>query len=90
MTKYELVDAEERHAANPDTFEIPSDEVKEALTVGDVVKLIFDGSERMWVCITSRSGNRFHGWLDNTPYVVVGLNYKDPIEFEARHIIDVQ
>ena len=44
--------------------------------------------ERMWVRITEIMNDKFKGVLDNDPYFISDLYYKDTIEFDHRHIID--
>lgn len=87
---YKILDPQDRFMKNPDTFELPlTDDIGE----GDIVKLIFnDGAhpaERMWVIVKSRNGDKFTGVLDNEPYELEGINCGDPLEFEAKHIIQI-
>ena len=67
-----LVSAEERAAAAPATFIIPSRAVRESLSSGDAAKLLFDietreggrvidrGVDRMWVIIKAKCGRKLH------------------------------
>ena len=94
---YQLADAEARHAASPETFEIPGVAERESLDVGDWVKLVFeisDGSrtevERMWVEITGRQEDSFQGLLDNDPYCTDELKSGEPVTFGARHVIQIK
>lgn len=97
-TPWELVNAREMNQAHPDTFPIPSARELNSLKAGSIVKLGFDviesedapSSERMWVIVTTRSGNKFVGKLDNDPVVVRGLKYGDAIHFAADHILDIE
>lgn len=90
--KYTLVDGIERNESNPNTFWIPSEEDKNSLIVGDMVKLGFldkqGNGERMWVVITEKDGGSFKGTLANNP-VFLKLTYDDEISFEFKHIIDL-
>lgn len=79
------------------TFYKPSAPIIERIAVGDTVKLIFEfssddpeapGAERMWVLVDEIvAPGRFRGRLDNHPYHIKDLKAGDPVEFEARHII---
>ena len=98
MQAYRLTDGIERNRARPDTFHVPSDETKARLQPGDFVKLGFDAmpppeqslrGERMWVIITERNGDSFVGELNNVPFVLTDLQLGERVEFEARHILDI-
>jgi uncharacterized protein YegJ (DUF2314 family) len=98
-----LVSAEERHAAHPDTFFIPSREKRASLSAGTGVKLLFDietkangrvidrGIDRMWVIIKARSGSGYIGILDNNPGIAENLNLNegDAIVFGPEHICEI-
>jgi hypothetical protein len=95
-----LVSAEERHAANPETFLIPSVEKRAALVPGDAAHLLFDiqtleagkildrGVDRMWVIVKSRVGDRYLGVLDSDPGRADGLLLEpgDEIVFGPEHV----
>lgn len=96
IPSWQLEDAATIAAANPYTFYRPSTEAIALLRPGDLVKLIFmfesqnpeaPRAERMWVRITHLEENRFRGELDNDPLYIGDLKYGDPVEFEARHVI---
>lgn len=82
-----------RHLESPDTFEIPDDELKEAIAPGDLVKLMWSVShfpgERMWVRVTHREGNRLAGDLENWP-LFVHLSPGERVRFEIDDIIDCE
>lgn len=90
-----LLDAVEQNARHPRSFFIPPPQVREGLTVGDLVKLVFltgdeDGGERMWVTVTERTADgTYVGRLDNEPIVVTELQVGARIEFGPRHVIAV-
>ena len=96
-----LDDGEERHAAAPETFWIPSREARRGLYPGCGVKLIFridtpdgDEVERMWVVATQRDadGERYMGVLDNTPFSEFAPGRLEPgfeLPFEPRHVVDI-
>lgn len=96
-----LESGEERHAAAPATFWIPSREARRGLYPGCGVKLIFhidtpDGPdvERMWVVVTRLldEGPRYLGLLDSTPCSDRAPGRLEPgfeVPFEPRHVIDI-
>lgn len=96
---YSLVDCIERSKLNKESFEIPDAEDIAKLKVGDHVILIFENigendtispsGERMWVLITEVNANKFKGTLDNYPAFIENLKYQDVIEFEAKHICNL-
>lgn len=77
--------------ASPDTFWIPSSEEKAQIAVGDHVKLVWCvqrlPGERMWVEVTSRSGDDFAGRLRNDP-VFVYASCGGKVTFGSHNIID--
>ncbi len=97
-----LVDGEQRARDNPDTFELPSRAEREQLAPGAFAKLIFvtpeiaqqNMGERMWVRVTKRSGKgastKYRGELDNTPGLISGLHVGSVIDFEPKHVVDIQ
>jgi hypothetical protein len=98
-----LASAEDRHAANPETFLIPSLEARASLRPGDAAKLLFEietwengqvvdrGIDRMWVIVKSRAGDRYRGVLDNDPGHAEGLKLRegDEIVFTPEHIVEI-
>lgn len=93
-----LDDAEIIAKAAKYTFYKPSQSLINKLKVGHLVKLIFrfetetsnqPGAERMWVEIIEIGDEKFTGTLANDPYYIKDLKYKDVLEFEAKHIIQV-
>lgn len=90
--KYTLVNGIELNESHPKTFWIPSEEDKNSLIVGDMVKLGFldkqGAGERMWVEITEKHENSFKGTLQNTP-LWIKVTYGDEVSFESKHIIDL-
>lgn len=80
------------HREHGDSFEIPSDEDKQAVGVGSLVKLVWESRrsprERMWVQVTQRDGDRLQGILDNDPLhqrLVAG----ETVRFHIDDVIDV-
>ncbi|HXK61700.1 MAG TPA: hypothetical protein PLP42_17575 [Acidobacteriota bacterium] len=98
-----LLSAEDRQAASPHTFIIPSREERKSVSSGDAVKLLFDietreggevfdrGVDRMWVIVKSCKSGRYIGVLDSDPGVAENLNlYKgDTIVFGPEHIAEI-
>lgn len=95
---YELDDPRPLRAEAPYTYYLPSPGLLDTVDVGDEVKLIFRSqpaglkwnSERMWVEVTSVSGENLAGKLDNTPSDIPQLKPGAVIHFQRFHIIDVQ
>lgn len=88
--KYQLLNAEEKSEANPDTFRIPSLEDRKAIKIGQWAKLVFEGNEiteRMWVLVTKVKENLV-GILDNKP-ALLPMSRCDVIEFEHKHIVAI-
>jgi hypothetical protein len=88
-----LLDAEQRHRADPDTFSIPRSDVRRGLVPGDLVKLLFGvgpgdppPAERMWVVVLEAEGGRYLGRLDNEPQVISDLRLGASIPFGPEHV----
>ena len=95
-----LVSAEERHAANPATFQIPPRTDRETLVPGAAAKLLFHietkeagqvidrGVDRMWVIVMAVTPEGYLGVLDNDPGQSEGLNLHegDAILFGPEHV----
>ena len=99
-----LVSGEDAHALSTKTFKIPDRHVRESLSPGDAVKLLFDietkeagqvvdrGVDRMWVIVKRRAGNRYVGVLDSDPGRADGLNLRPGAEllFGPEHVIAIE
>ena len=101
---WELRNGEDAHRANPDTFWIPSFEIRSSRKRGDGVKLVFvikamdengadqSGGERMWVIVLERAGEHYLGLLDNEPVSIeprsANLSRGSRVWFGPEHIID--
>ncbi|MGX9695995.1 immunity protein Imm33 domain-containing protein [Janthinobacterium lividum] len=100
MPSWHLADAAELAARHPYTFYKSPPEAIDQVRPGEVVKLIFafhsddpqaPGAERMWVLVdTVEPHGHFTGKLDNMPGYIQDLQAKDPVAFDARHIINTQ
>ena len=87
--KYELINAEEIQEENPDTFELPSEDVLNNIQKRDSVQMIFETGERMWVTVIGiHEEGTYTGLLDSYP-VMTDIEYGNVITFERKHIIDV-
>lgn len=97
---WQLASAEERNAAFPVTFLIPSGVTRRSLARGDAAQILIDietkedgtvidrGVDRMWVIIISVSPRGYVGVLDSDPGYAENLKLAkgDLIEFNASHI----
>lgn len=87
-----LVDAEQRQAEHPDTFEIPDAELRSILDKGLLAKVILESNgagERVWLKITRVDGDTYTGSCMNDPIFTTVVRKGTRIRFGARHIIDV-
>jgi len=98
---YELEIVEQDDAKNnpflPDP--IPSDEERDSVKPGDIVKLIFKyrdhvekndqtiTGEHMWVRVTDYGEGFFIAMLDNDPYYSTILKSDDEVHFHPKHIV---
>jgi hypothetical protein len=85
-------------AAEPDPDRVAGDAIAR-LRPGDLAKLVFliepivnpgPAGERMWVEVTTSSGDRYVGRLENQPAYLVDLAVGDEIRFDRRHVLDVR
>ncbi len=98
-----LLSAVERNEQYPDTFEIPSEKLRQNLAIGVAAKLLFDietkengvtmdrGVDRMWVIITQTSNGNYTGVLDSDPGYAKNLQLArgDQVSFHANHICGI-
>jgi hypothetical protein len=99
---WRVANAEDRQRQNPDTFQIPSRRLREALSEGNCAKLVFElmpppvdpaapAGERMWVRIRERreAGRKIEyvGELANDPFVLAGeLRSGEILVFGPEHV----
>jgi len=91
--RWKLGSSVKAHEKYPETFWIPSEEMKDEIGPGSLVKLMFTlrkGGERMWVEVTEVNGERMVGILSNSPAIVPKLYSGDEVAFKRDHIIDIQ
>jgi hypothetical protein len=94
-----LLDAAAQHEEEPDAFPIPSRAEREALSRGDMVKLVFvlepppqsgPNAERMWVEVgLAHPDGSYEGWLTNQPTVISALDPSAVITFEPKHVAGI-
>ena len=95
-TAWRIIDPRPIQGESPFTFFVPSEAEKAALTEGDLVKLMFEGTdndefpvERMWVIFQGRDTEGCFGHLDNQPIEIRKLDQGDRISFQDHHIVSV-
>ena len=93
---YAIDSGVERHEEAPDTFEIPAQERRKSLKMGDLVKLMFriqiDETcvvERMWVQVTEVGPEHYIGVLDNDPYSTDEIKSGARVQFQANDVIQI-
>lgn len=86
--------AKKRQEEAPYTFYVPPKNILDKLKKDNIAKLLFEFSggkvastEKMWVLITERKGDKFNGILDNDPVEIKDLKHGDKIKFESKHVI---
>jgi hypothetical protein len=64
----------------------------ETLRVGDSVKVLINGKERVWVEVTevtNSSPKNFKGKIDVDPNLLEDVKFGDAVSFGAESVIDV-
>jgi hypothetical protein len=99
IPKTSLINAEERHAAHPDTFDLPDHGERVSLAAGDFVKLGWTldkprknmpAGERMWVKVTGGdAATGYAGTLSNQPFFFDWMQHGDAVSFGPEHVLDV-
>lgn len=93
ILRWKLRSGVKQHQLYPTTFEIPSEDERQAVEPGDMVKLMFEQSdgwgERMWVCVEKARRRSLVGRLDNLPLDFPRLDYGSKVRFRREHIIDI-
>ena len=94
---WELESAVACHQQHPGKFNIPSEEERTHLRVGDLVKLLFllSGTdetgafvqgERMWVTVQTVAATRYTGMLESLPESSTVLQPGDIVTFTSEHV----
>ena len=93
---YTLDDGEELNKLYPDSFWIPPLNIRQNLSKGQTVKLIFritNGEktlvERMWVIVNKITSDGYVGALDNDPYCTKKLSAGLEVSFQPKHVIQI-
>lgn len=92
---YRLIDPRPIAKEAPYTFFLPSADELAAVVPGDKAYLDFCAvpprhkweSERMWVKVTERDGERLHGQLEHDPDDMPGVAKGEEVSFETWHIL---
>lgn len=95
---FHLGDGERTSAEHPRSFFIPARTRREAVSPGELVKLLFEietpdsglpSAERMWVEVVSFIDGEYVGTLDNEPKYIDTLSAGDVVTFRPEHIISI-
>jgi hypothetical protein len=93
ILRWKLRSGVKQNRSYPTSFWIPSEEDKNEIGPGDVVKLMFEQSdgwgERMWVLVEKVGRRRMVGSLANDPVGFPRLHFGHKIKFRREHIIDI-
>ena len=81
------VDASEMNSKYPNTFDIPTQDELEDITIGDTVK-ISNGLERFWVELKEVNKLYLIGRVDNE-LITNEYNLNDYVMFEKKNIYDI-
>jgi len=98
QVSYALDNVVETNREFPDTYSIPSIEMRDNLKEGQVVKLVFRivqddevDVERMWVIVKSKSksNDTYVGVLDNDPFCTDQIKSGMEVRFQSQHILQI-
>ena len=88
-----------RRLASADTHQIPTNERKQALRIGDDAEVeilspnpeSIASSERVWVHVTRTTDGKFCGYIKSFPFFAeeLGVRHRDVVSFEERHVFDI-
>lgn len=92
--RWRLGDGVQSNRRWPNTFEIPSDEEKDGVRPGDLVKATFrirsgQWGERMWVEVARVHRGRVTGQLINAPVGIPRLEVGRKVRLKHKHIIEI-
>ncbi|MDE4297126.1 hypothetical protein PXK56_18235 [Phaeobacter gallaeciensis] len=91
-----LINGVERSTAHPTTFEVPNEEDRETIQVGDHVKIGLEsaaaGGERFWVRITEvrieQDQFLYAGAVDND-LIIYDIPLGEILEFDPEHVLSI-
>ncbi len=83
-----FINAQKMQEKHPKTFEAPTQEELDALTLGKSVKVCHQ-EERFWVTITAIKEDVITGTVDNDLVRSHPFKYGDAIEFKKEHIYSI-
>jgi len=89
LAAHELVDVVERNKECRLTFHLPPEGARTSLCPGNLVKLIFDDRERMWVRVREVAGVKYRGVLVSRPAVLRTIEQGDVVDFGPEHVADI-
>ncbi len=90
--KFRLESAQGMAVQHPDTFEVASiDKLREVVQPGVFAKICIldDGGERIWTKVIEVDDVKVKATFANEPFDP-DLKHGDPVEYELRHIYNVQ
>lgn len=91
---YTLTDGVDMSDKYPDEFLIPTDEDKATIKPGMFVKVTVSfnkpGGERIWIKVKKIKGDNIWGTVANNTEFPDILKCGDKIEFEKRHVINIE
>jgi hypothetical protein len=82
---HKFTNAQKMHEKHPDTFEVPSKEELNVITLGESVKISHE-NERFWVTVTGIDKNTITGTVDNDLFCKHPFQLGDTISFKKHHI----
>jgi len=87
-TMFKFINAQTMHKKHPATFEAPTQEDLDALTIGKSVKVCHN-DERFWVTVTKIKGDTITGEVANDLVCKQPFKFGDIIRFKKHHIYSI-
>jgi len=84
----DFIDGVERNKQRPDTFEIPSQEEKDNIEIGNYIK-VGHNRERFWGKVLSLNSNKITIRIDNDLVCEHPFKCDDEIQVEKRNVLDI-
>jgi formylmethanofuran dehydrogenase subunit C len=85
---FKFINAQEMHKKHPDTFEAPTKEELNAITLNNSVKVCHN-DERFWVTVTAINKDIVTGTIDNDLVCRQPFKFGDEIKFKKHHIYSI-